>query len=325
MLPKSPRLSPERSFGLRPSPDSLQDPFPDSFNGSADLTFAARHGRTRLVKSRVHPPLAVQRALYLDNLLPDMAFLCLANPTAGIFQGDRQRILVSVQQGAKTNVTNQSANKIHAMPESSAYQYTDLSVMDDGYLEYLPEPLIPFRGSRLRQETCITVSDTATLLYAEITAPGRVARGEVFEFDWLDTRLTVTRPNNGPLDSEPGRGEPIYHEAYRLKPVENCLRKAAVLGKCYAPTLGSLLIITATIPAPDLAAELRRVINPAVDGVQGMRPELMIGATCLPGDCGVGIRVIGAEVQQVKSVLTMLASSARLQLIGAPLPPSRKY
>jgi hypothetical protein len=51
----------------------------------------------------------------------------------------------------------------------------------------------------------------------------------------------------------------------------------------------------------------------------------MIGATCLPGDCGVGIRVIGAEVQQVKSVLTMLASSARLQLIGAPLPPSRKY
>ena len=52
----------------------------------------------------------------------------------------------------------------------------------------------------------------------------------------------------------------------------------------------------------------------------------MIGATCLPGDCGVGIRVIeGAEEQQVKSVLTMLASSARLQLIGAPLPPSRKY
>ncbi len=325
MATKLPQSSFERSFVQGESADPSQDLSLNLCNGLADLTFAVRHGRTRLVKSRVHPPLAVQRAMYLDNLLPDMAFVFVANPTAGIFQGDHQRITVEVQPGAITHVSNQSATKIHAMPDSAAYQYTNLSVADNSYLEYLPEPLIPFRGSRFRQETRITVSEAGSLLYAEITAPGRVARGEVLEYDWLDTRLTVSRPSCAPLCGGPVYGEPIYHEAYRLEPQANHLRTSAVLGKYDAPTLGSLLIITATIPAPELAAELRKVINPSVDGIEGMSLDLSIGATCLPGDCGVGIKVIGPGTQAVKSALTLLASASRRLLIGSPLPPSRKY
>ena len=295
----------------------------NSHKGLADLT--VRHGRTRLVKSRVHPPLAVQRALYLDNHLPDMAFVFVANPTAGIFQGDHQRIAVEVQPGARAHVTNQSATKIHVMPDSAAYQYTNLSVADNSYLEYLPEPLIPFRGSRFRQETRITVSETGSLLYSEITTPGRVAHGEVLDYDWLDTRLKVFRPSCGPTDGSPGYGDPIYYEACRLEPKANPLQTAAVLGKNDAPTLGSLLIITAVIPAPDLVAELRRVINPAENGVEAMSSDLSIGATCLPGDCGVGIKVIGPGTQAVKSALTLIASASRRLLIGSPLPPPRKY
>ncbi len=311
------------------SPDSLQDQSLNSLSGLADLTFAVRQGRTRLVKSRIRPPLAIQRALYLDNSLPDMAFVFVANPTAGIFQGDHQHIKVEVQPGTKAHVSNQSANKIHAMPDSDAYQQTNLGVADNSYLEYLPEPLIPFRGSRFTQETRITVSETGSLLYSEITTPGRVARGEVLDFDWLVTRLTISRPVSGnscgPPDVGPIYGDPIYHEAYRLEPRTNPLQTAAVLGRHYAPTLGSLLIITAVIPAPDLAAELRRIINPAADGVEAMSPDLSIGATCLPGDCGVGVKVIGPDTQAVKSALTLLASASRHLLIGSPLPPSRKY
>ncbi len=316
-----PQFSPESGSAPGASPDS----FPDSLNGSACLTFAVRDGRTRLVRSRIRPPLAVQRALYLDDLLPGMAFVFLANPTAGIFQGDRQRITVEVQPGAKAHVTNQSASKIHAMPDSSASQDTNLAVADNAYLEYLPEPLIPFRGSRFRQETHITVSDTGTLLYADITAPGRVARGEALDYDCLENRLTVSRPGGGPSDVEPFCSVPLYHEAYRLEPRTSRLRTSAVLGKFDAPTLGSLLIVTGIIPAPELAEKLRKVINSAADKCEGISRELNLGATCLPGDCGVGIKVIGAETQAVKSALTMLASAARRLLIGAPLPPSRKY
>ena len=325
MVPKLPQSSLEHSFGQGTSPDSPLDLSLNSHKGLADLTFAVRHGRTRLVKSRVHPPLAVQRALYLDNHLPDMAFVFVANPTAGIFQGDHQRIAVEVQPGARAHVTNQSATKIHVMPDSAAYQYTNLSVADNSYLEYLPEPLIPFRGSRFRQETRITVSETGSLLYSEITTPGRVAHGEVLDYDWLDTRLKVFRPSCGPTDGSPGYGDPIYYEACRLEPKANPLQTAAVLGKNDAPTLGSLLIITAVIPTPDLVAELRRVINPAENGVEAMSSDLSIGATCLPGDCGVGIKVIGPGTQAVKSALTLIASASRRLLIGSPLPPPRKY
>ena len=299
----------------------------NSYKGLADLTFAVRHGRTRLVRSRVHPPLAVQRALYLDTLLPDMAFVFIANPTAGIFQRDHQHIAVEVQPGAKAHVTNQSASKIHSMPDSAAYQLTNLAVAENSYVEYLPEPLIPFRGSRFRQETRITVSETGSLLYSEITAPGRVARGEALDYDWLDTRLTVSRPSRGPGPpaGAPIYGDPIYHEAYRLEPQTNPLQTAAVLGKHDAPTLGSLLIITPNIPAPELVGELLTIINSARDGIQGVCPNLSIGATCLPADCGVGVKVIGPETQAVKSALVLLVSASRRLILGASLPPSRKY
>ena len=328
MATELPQSSLERALAMAMSPDSFLDLSLNSYEGLADLTFAVRHGRTRLVKSRVHPPLAVQRALYLDNLLPDMAFVFVANPTAGIFQGDHQRIAVEVQTGARAHVTNQSATKIHAMPDSAAYQYTNLAVADNSYLEYLPEPLIPFRGSRFRQETRITVSETGSLLYSEITTPGRVAHGEMLDYDWLDTRLTVSRPESRPgcgsLNGGPVYGELIYHEAYRLGPNANPLQTATILGKHDAPTLGSLMIITAVIPALDLAAELRTTMNPAVEGIEGMSSDISIGATCLPGDCGVGIKVISPGTQAVKSALTLIASASRRLLIGSPLPPPPK-
>ncbi len=121
--------------------------------GLADLELAVRGERTCLARKRVAPPLVVQRALYLDQALPDMAFIYLANPTAGILQGDHLKIRVKVAPGAKAHLTTQSATKVFAMPDGSALQETELTVEKGGYLEYLPDQLIPFRGARFSQRT----------------------------------------------------------------------------------------------------------------------------------------------------------------------------
>ena len=280
--------------------------------GSVDLTFAVRAGRTRLVKRLVNSPFVVQRCFYLDGRLEDMAYVFLANPTAGIFQGDHQCIAVNVEAGAKAHVTNQSATKVHTMPEGSASQETQLTVGDGAYLEYLPEPLIPFKGSRFSQSTTITVAPTGTLLYWEILAPGRVARGESLAYEWLENRLTIRTPE----------GVPTYHEAYRLEPRLESPHSLAILGRSDTPTLGTLVIVSkSSVDGQAMADKCRQV----VESGSGDQDDKIVGLSCLPCGAGVGVKMIGTETQAVKSVLKALASGARKLLTGAELPESRKY
>ena len=117
--------------------------------GSVALTLASRGGRTRLAQSRARPPLQVQQALYPDPALPNLAMVMLSNPTGGIFQGDRHRIAVNVEPGAAAHVTGQGATRVHAMPHGMARQDVELVVAEDGYLEYLPDPIIPYRTRTL--------------------------------------------------------------------------------------------------------------------------------------------------------------------------------
>ena len=279
--------------------------------GVAELAFGFRHGRTRLVTSMVRPPFVVQRAFYLDSVHEDMAFVFLANPTAGIFQGDTQQISVAVGPAARAHVTNQSATKIHAMPEGSAWQETELLIENDGYLEYLPEPMIPFKGARFGQRTRITVASTGSLLYGEILAPGRLARGEALEYERVETRLTICRPD----------GVPIHHESYRMTPRSRSPLSPAILGADEAPALGSLLVVTQGVDVQKAADRLRETALAEM----GANPEIRVGVTRLPGDSGVAVKALGPETRGVQSVVMELASEARRMLIGAALPPSRKY
>ena len=70
-------------------------------------------------------------------------------------------------------MTTQSATKIHAMDANYAVQTQAITLADDAYLEFLPDPLIPHRRARFASDTRISIAPTATLLYSEIIQPGR--------------------------------------------------------------------------------------------------------------------------------------------------------
>jgi len=148
------------------------------FAGLADLIFAPRDGRTRLVASQTRPPLLAGRVLYPDEALPDLAHLILANPTTGIFAGDRLRIRVRVRAGGQAHVTTQAATRIHTMLAGGATQHIGLLVEGGAALEWLPDPVIPFRGARFTNSTHLVVAPGGTLIYGDILTPGRVASGE---------------------------------------------------------------------------------------------------------------------------------------------------
>ena len=275
--------------------------------GLADLTLAVRAGRTRLVRSLTRPPLVVQRALYLDDAVPDMASIYLANPTAGVFQRDVLQVMVRVCAGARAHVTTQAATKLYAMPDGAARQDTRLLVEEGAFLEYLPDPVIPYRGARFSQVTAVTVAPGATLVWGDILVPGRIASGEFLAFEDYQSRTTV-------LDAF---RHPLYHEAFALTPSKRSPQRLGVLGRGRAAVLGTLLVVSDQIAA----MSLRDGIREALTALQAVRT----GVSVLPGGNGIGLKAMAEDVAPVRSALRIAWAEARRQCLGVDLPLQRKY
>lgn len=138
-------------------------------------------GRTILRKQAFSPP------IHISKPHEDAGWLVvnLASPSPGLLAGDRVHCNVRVEQGARLTLTAPSANRIHAMPEGHAELAQTFRVEAGAALDVWPEYLIPQGGARYRQRTVIELEEEATLLWTEMIAPGRAARGEVFAFGEL--------------------------------------------------------------------------------------------------------------------------------------------
>ena len=284
-------------------------------NGLVDLILERRAGRTRLTQSRTRPPLLVQQALYPDEAVPDMAYVFLANPTGGLLQNDRHSIAVSVGAGARAHVTTQSATKVYTMTEGVAEQRVSLNVAAGGYLEYLPDPLIPYRDASLEQEVEVACEPGGALLFSDVITPGRVAMGESFRFRNISNRVTVRGKS----------GWPAYREAFDLDPRAGNLTGVGILGfggqqvadDASALTLGSLLMVCESQPARAILEQVRRDLAAC--------PEVRAGVSMLPDGSGVGVKMIGQDCTAVQKALNRVWSIARQALLGVDAPPLRKY
>jgi urease accessory protein len=67
------------------------------------------------------------------------------------------------------------------------------SVDGTGWLEVMPEPLVPHRGSRYRQSTVIDVSAEGGLYFVDQLMPGRLGHGDAWQWEQLALDLTVRR------------------------------------------------------------------------------------------------------------------------------------
>lgn len=284
-------------------------------NGLIDLVLERRAGRTRLTQSRTRPPLLVQQALYPDDAAPEMAHVFLANPTGGLLQNDCHRIAVSVGAGARAHVTTQSATKVYTMTDGVAEQRVRLNVAAGGYLEYLPDPLIPYRDASLEQEVEIVCEPGGALLFSDVITPGRVAMGESFRFRRISNRVTVRGQS----------GWPAYREAFDLDPGAGNLTGVGILGfggqqvadDVSALTLGSLLMVCDSQPARSILEQVRRSL--------GQRQGVLAGASMLPDGSGAGVKMIGRECAAVQQALNLVWSIARQALLGVAAPALRKY
>ena len=140
-------------------------------------------GKTVVKEQYSKVPLYTQRALYLEESLPSMAYMYIISPSGGILQGDRYRMDITLNNNAIAHITTQGATRIYRMEKNYATQIVNVVVDDSCYFEFIPDQIIPYRDSRFYQKVDLKVHDNATMVYSEMIVPGRVASGESFEYD----------------------------------------------------------------------------------------------------------------------------------------------
>jgi urease accessory protein len=180
--------------------------------------YQPQQGRTVLATCIQQAPLRIVRAFPVSD---GAALVHMHNLSGGVLGGDRLELEVHAGAHARAQLTSTGATRIYRRREGlpPAIQRTSIKVHEHGLLEYLPDPLIPFAGSRYCQDTRIELAEGAGLFWWETVAPGRDAAGEVFAYDLLQISLDLRA-----LD------RPIALERLRLEPALRPLSSPARLG-----------------------------------------------------------------------------------------------
>lgn len=272
--------------------------------GVLDLALAPSAGSTRVVRQYQRAPLHVYRPIYLDAGHPDMAFVFLQQQGDGLVQGDRYRVDVECAPGAAVHVTTQAATKVFRARDNFATQLVNLRVGANAVLEYLPDPVVPFRGSRLFQRTSLTVDPSATAIVGDTLLPGRVAHGESHAYDlyWAETR--ASRPD----------GRSLFADTLRLRPADGHPTSPALLGG--HDVVATIYVVSTRIDPPALVTVLRTALADC-GGVFG-------GASELPAGCGASARLLGHDSRSVQAAVHAVWNAARMALLGTPAPQLRK-
>jgi urease accessory protein len=162
-------------------------------DSSLRLTFAqdAATQSSVLAECSCEPPLKVVRAFTLED---GAALVHLHNVSGGLLGDDRLAVSVILRENAKVQLTTTGATRIYRARKEAgpATQTTEISLGPNAFLEYLPDPIIPFASARYCQRTNIRLAPGAGLFWWEILAPGREAHGELFAYDSVEMKADLT-------------------------------------------------------------------------------------------------------------------------------------
>ncbi len=163
---------------------------PATFHGQLALGATRRpDGRTVLSEQAFRAPFHLGKPYWDTDT--NTLLVQVVNPTAGILSGDQLSSNVRVDDGAAVLLTTPSASRVFCMREGRAVARQKFSVGSGGWLEVLPEPLVPHRGSVFHQTTVLDVAPGGAALYADLLYPGRVAHGDAWEWKRLLLQLEV--------------------------------------------------------------------------------------------------------------------------------------
>jgi urease accessory protein len=234
----------------------------------------------------------------------------LHNVSGGVLAGDRLALQVEVAAGAAAQITTTGATRLyrHRAGARDSEQHARFSVGDRGLLEYLPDAVIPYAGSRHIQRTQIRLSRGATLFWWEVLAPGRLAAGERFAFERLRVETAIYAGER-----------PVLREDFLLEPGR---KELSTMVRMFEYSYLASLCAVQEGRAPAFWRALEDRLNEIARG--RTRPgQAVWGASTLVSD-GVIVRGLSMSGRLLHEALTEFWRTARLAMTGEDAEPPRK-
>jgi urease accessory protein len=208
--------------------------------GGITLAVRASGAVTRRARVREDGPLRVR----CPGPISDELEAVIVNTGGGVAGGDRLRLDVTVEPGARLVVTTAAAEKVYRTLEAAATIDVKLSVGAAASLAWMPQEMIVFDRARLKRAIDIDLAADARLLLAEAIVFGRSGMGEAVRDGFLFDRWRLRRG-----------GRLIHAEAMRLD--------GAVANKLAQPAVakGGIALATVLIVPGEEAAGVRALGN----------------------------------------------------------------
>jgi len=273
--------------------------------GILDLELQTNNeGKTVVTKQFSQVPLQIQRALYPEILLPEMAYLYVISSSGGILQGDRYKTDIILKNKAIAHMTTQGATRIYGMNSNSASQIVNITVNENCYFEYIPDQIIPYKNSRYYQKVNLNVHNNSTLIYSEVLTPGRVAMKESFEYDICYLRTYCNNQNK----------KIRFLENTKVEPKKTRMEDFGVLGEY--EIVGTVYILT----RKDNINRLEDNLNEHIKNLEGVS----VGTSIIPDESGIIIRVLGNKTDNVFNVIFKILEISRREILGVGFSKIRK-
>lgn len=231
-------------------------------------------------------PLRLSTAFRLDKNDPQRAYLYITNTSPGILAGDYLGFQITLKAGSSLHITDQSATKVHAMPIENTYGRTffNIQLEQGSSLEFTPEPLILFAESSLKQTTEIKLYPEADLFWSEIILPGRIARGEYYDFNYCFNRVEI-RSDTGRL---------LFRDAMYLEGKNNLFQKSPLFSM--KTVMANFIIIQPKLNLEILGYQLE-------DLETANCQNLILSSSVLPYEKGLLVRALGNKTLDIKKYL----------------------
>lgn len=265
-----------------------------------------RQNQTILSHQYAAYPLSVSPVFRLDGDFDShRAYLYVMSTSPGLLAGDEWNVSLQLAANTSLYLTDQAATKVHSMPIAGTKATTnyDIEIGEGATLEFVPEPLILFADAALQQTTNIKIHPTGRLCLSEIILPGRLARGEYYQFHHYLNRLQVMSTS----------GELWFNDAMYLEGKLNPFNHSHLFAS--SAVLGSLFII---LPETNLD-----LLSASVEDLEATNCfDMTVASSILPHGKGLLIRAIASGTQEMKSYFKYALNCVRSSSEQTSLPYS---
>jgi urease accessory protein len=204
------------------------------WDASLKLIFDSRINKTILARRQHYGPLVIQKILYPEGDNP--AHGVIIHPPGGVAGGDNLQLTVQMQTESSAVLTTPGATKWYKSAGRQASQQIEMTIEDNGQLEWLPQENIVFDGADVALNTQVNLSETAVFAGWEVVCLGRQASGERWTSGRFRQKLLIKREDRL-----------IWNESALLDPDSRVLRSMAGLHN--QVVFGSFVVAAGTAPA----------------------------------------------------------------------------